>query len=63
MNSILNDKLLNKGQCIICDFIYEEDKGLLEDGISPQTKFENLPNDWVCPDCGASKSDFFNMHA
>ncbi|MBP9742387.1 MAG: rubredoxin [Burkholderiales bacterium] len=59
--SLTNNESTHKWQCIICDFIYDENKGLLEDGISPQTKFESLAEDWVCPHCSASKSDFFNM--
>ena len=44
--------------CAVCGFVYDEEKGLLEAGIIPNTKWEDLPNDWVCPLCGAEKSDF-----
>lgn len=44
--------------CILCGFIYEEEKGLPDEGILPGTLWEDIPNTWLCPDCGASKSDF-----
>ena len=45
-------------QCIVCGFIYEEAKGLPEDGIPAGTTWADVPEDWECPDCGVSKSDF-----
>ena len=45
-------------QCIVCGFIYDEAKGLPEDGIAPGTAWADIPEDWECPDCGVSKSDF-----
>ncbi len=45
-------------ECVICGFIYDEAEGLPDDGIPPGTRFEDLPDDWECPDCGASKFDF-----
>lgn len=44
--------------CLICGFIYEEEKGLPEEGIAPGTLWEDVPPNWTCPDCGARKSDF-----
>jgi rubredoxin len=44
--------------CLICGFIYEEEKGLPEEGIPAGTKWENVPNDWLCPECGVGKFDF-----
>lgn len=44
--------------CSICGFIYDEAKGIPEAGIAPGTRWEELPDDWVCPLCGASKSEF-----
>lgn len=44
--------------CGVCGFIYDEAAGIPEDGIAPGTKWEQLPDDWVCPLCGASKSEF-----
>lgn len=44
--------------CIICGFIYEEELGLPQEGIKPGTAWEDIPDDWVCPDCGVSKAEF-----
>ena len=44
--------------CIICGWVYEEAHGSAEDGLPPGTRWEDVPDDWACPDCGASKDDF-----
>jgi len=44
--------------CVICGFIYDEEKGWPEDGIVAGTAWEDVPENWFCPDCGASKEDF-----
>lgn len=44
--------------CSICGFVYDEAKGIPESGVKPNTKWEDLPKDWVCPLCGAVKTDF-----
>lgn len=49
--------------CIICGFIYDEVKGLPNEGIPPGTAFEDIPDDWICPDCGATKSSFEKQHS
>lgn len=43
--------------CLICAFIYDEEKGRPEDGL-PGTRWEDVPMNWTCPDCGARKDDF-----
>jgi rubredoxin len=43
---------------VICGFIYDEAEGLPDDGFPPGTKWEDIPEDWECPDCGISKFDF-----
>jgi len=45
-------------QCVVCGFVYDETKGLPEYGIAPGTKWDDVPADWECPDCGVGKSDF-----
>lgn len=45
-------------QCVVCGFIYEEDKGFPEEGIVAGTLWEDIPEDWACPECGVAKSDF-----
>jgi len=45
--------------CRCCGYVYEVNVGLLEDGIQPGTKFEDISYwDWYCPLCGSSKDDF-----
>ena len=44
--------------CLICGFIYDEAKGLSEEGILPGTRWEDVPVNWTCPECGARKDDF-----
>ena len=43
---------------IQCGFEYDEALGWPEDGIEPGTRWDDIPDDWSCPDCGAAKSDF-----
>ena len=45
-------------QCELCSFAYDEAAGLPEEGIAPGTRWEDVPEDWVCPDCSAPKADF-----
>ncbi|MFN3544247.1 MAG: rubredoxin [Thiobacillus sp.] len=44
--------------CLICGYIYHEETGAPEDGIPPGTRWEDVPINWTCPDCGARKEDF-----
>ncbi len=44
--------------CELCGYEYNPEAGDPENGIAPQTDFEDLPEDWVCPLCGAGKDDF-----
>lgn len=45
-------------ECIVCGLIYDEKDGWPEDGIPAGTKWEDVPDDWLCPDCGVGKEDF-----
>lgn len=45
-------------QCILCGFIYEEAVGIPEEGIPAGTRWEDVPEDWICPECSATKQDF-----
>jgi flavin reductase (DIM6/NTAB) family NADH-FMN oxidoreductase RutF/rubredoxin len=51
-------KNMKKYRCTICDYIYDPQKGDPDSGIEPGTSFEDLPENWVCPDCGAGKDSF-----
>ncbi|WP_295719967.1 FAD-dependent oxidoreductase [uncultured Halovibrio sp.] len=44
--------------CIVCGFIYDEAEGDPDGGLPPGTRYEDIPDDWECPDCGVSKADF-----
>lgn len=44
--------------CALCGFVYDEDLGDEDHGIAPGTKWEDLPEDYACPLCGADKSNF-----
>ncbi len=47
-----------KYRCKVCGYIYDPEVGDPDGGIAPGTPFEDIPDDWVCPVCGAAKSDF-----
>jgi rubredoxin len=47
-----------KWVCVSCFFVYDEALGLPEHGIAPGTRFEDLPDDWICPECGSPKEYF-----
>jgi len=49
---------MKKYRCIPCDYIYDPAKGDPDSGVASGTSFQDLPEDWVCPVCGAGKSDF-----
>jgi flavin reductase (DIM6/NTAB) family NADH-FMN oxidoreductase RutF/rubredoxin len=47
-----------KYKCSVCGYVYDPEKGDPESNIPPGTAFEDLPEDWTCPVCGASKDEF-----
>ena len=47
-----------KWECIVCGLIYDEEHGWTDDGIEQGTRWEDVPSDWLCPDCGVGKEDF-----
>ncbi|MBN2076994.1 MAG: rubredoxin [Dehalococcoidales bacterium] len=49
---------MKKYECSVCGYIYDPEEGDPDSGIAPGTAFADLPDDWVCPICGASKADF-----
>jgi rubredoxin len=49
---------MQKYECIACGYIYDPEKGDPTQDIAPGTAFEDLPDDWVCPDCGVGKDMF-----
>ncbi len=51
---------MQKYKCTVCGYVYDPEKGDPDSGIKPGTTFDKLPDDWVCPVCGADKSLFEN---
>lgn len=49
---------MKRYMCLLCGFIYDEEKGCPEEGIAPGTLWVDIPEDWACPECGAQKDDF-----
>ncbi len=49
---------MQKYVCTVCGYIYDPEPGDPDSDIAPGTPFEELPEEWECPVCGASKSDF-----
>lgn len=49
---------LRKWMCVVCGYIYDEVEGVPEEGIAAGTRWEDVPETWTCPDCGATKDDF-----
>jgi len=52
---------MKKYVCKVCGYIYDPSVGDPDSNIPPNTPFENLPDNWVCPVCGVGKSDFEPM--
>jgi rubredoxin len=49
---------MDKYECSICGYVYDPAAGDPDNGVAPGTKFEDVSEDWVCPVCGAPKSEF-----
>jgi rubredoxin len=49
---------MDKYECLVCGYIYDPALGDPDAGIDPGTPFDALPDDWECPDCGATKDMF-----
>lgn len=55
---IIIKELAMKYVCNLCGYVYDEEAGDPDNGIAPGTKWEDVPEDWVCPLCGAGKEEF-----
>lgn len=53
-----NKPLMQKYICTVCNYVYDPSVGDVDGGIQPGTAFEDIPDSWVCPVCGAKKSEF-----
>jgi len=49
---------MSKYKCTVCGYVYDPQRGDLDSSVKPGTPFEELPDDWLCPQCGADKSAF-----
>ena len=45
-------------ECVVCGNVYDESKGWPAEGLEAGTKWEDVPSDWLCPDCGVGKDEF-----
>jgi rubredoxin len=48
----------NKYECVVCGEIYDEAVGDSDSGLAPGTRWADVPEDWACPECGATKENF-----
>ena len=56
--SVQGAKNMKKYKCLMCGYIYDPDVGDPDNDVEAGTAFEDLPDDWVCPECGAGKDEF-----
>jgi len=49
---------MEKYVCTVCGYVYDPEKGDSDSGVQPRTPFDKLPDNWVCPVCGADKTQF-----
>lgn len=49
---------MDKYKCLVCGYIYDPKAGDPDNGVAPGTRFEDLPDTWVCPECGVGKDQF-----
>ena len=61
MNDVISTAAYRTWMCVVCGFIYDEVRGLPEEGIAAGTRWTDVPESWTCPDCGVTKDDFEMM--
>ena len=49
---------MKRYKCLLCGYVYDPAEGDPENGVEAGTDFEDLPEDWVCPECGAGQDEF-----
>lgn len=54
---------MDKYICVICGYVYDPELGDPDGGVKPGTAFDDLPADWICPDCGAGADEFEKIPA
>ena len=55
--------VVQKYVCDVCGWVYDPETGNPDNGVKPGTAFADIPADWVCPECGAGKSEFSPVEA
>ena len=56
--NLQEETTMKEYECDLCGYVYDPTLGDPDNGVKPGTAFEDIPEDWVCPLCGAPKSDF-----
>ena len=54
----MTDKPFQQYMCLICGWVYDEEQGSPEDGLPAGTRWEDVSDTWLCPECGVTKTDF-----
>jgi len=54
----MSDRPWRRYLCYYCGYVYDEALGDPDGGLPPFTRFEDIPDDWICPECGVTKEDF-----
>ncbi len=57
-NEMIEEGKMKEWKCSVCGYIYDPSIGDPDNGVKPGTAFEEIPEDWVCPTCGAGKDMF-----
>lgn len=55
---VSSDEPFRTWMCLICGWVYDEAEGAPDEGIAPGTRWDDVPMNWTCPECGARKDDF-----
>jgi rubredoxin len=58
VSKLFEEVSVKRYMCLVCGLIYDEEQGWPEEGIAPGTSWDEVPANWLCPDCGAGKEDF-----
>ncbi len=56
--AMTHEQTYSKWMCLTCGFIYDEARGIPEEGLPAGTRWDEVPPNWTCPECGARKEDF-----
>ncbi|MEK6542562.1 MAG: rubredoxin [Pseudomonadota bacterium] len=54
----MSDEPYKIWQCLNCGYIYDEEEGDADEGLAPGTRWADIPDAWICPQCGSGKMDF-----